>query len=497
MCRYVLLAMTVVCLLNSEMCRGMAPPATRVSPDTLIPVLRQMSQEELLMTVVSGLQMRDAQLQNFSCELTYEVTYVDPRQTPPKTQLLWKRSTVEKRLGRKSLIHDREFSADGKSKFEFRTNWDGSRSRVLNLPEEGKPQYRGSINDTEPSSMSGLYYNNMLGYRVGCAPLTLSEWIEASAKDKSLQGVAIVEREGQALIEIHVLNDEHRHRRYWLDPARGYVPVRHECAYIYKEERSNWVADWMAEAKKLDEVWVPIKVLSHSGTSSPDYGATVYTVSRFDLGTVKEQDLEIVFPAGTLVVDRVKHEAFRVNADGTRTLTELYNPLTGVVTLGDKKVGGSQRGPQSAATKPFSSGQDAASVPASVAAGKGAGSSNMATIVGALAAAGALGLGVYLLFRHRTTATLVVILAYAVVLAGHAQAAESAGNSIAAQLNGGDATGIRESVASIRGCPWRGHGVTGCGWATVRAGWSGSGGGASGGRAARVGNSVMRRRVQP
>ena len=408
MCRYVLLAMTVVCLLNSEMCCGMAPPATKASPDTLISVLRQMSREELLATVISGLQTRDAQLQNFSCKLSYQLDYVDPGQNPPKTVVLYKRLTEEKRLGRKSLIHDHEFSAEGESNFEFYMNWDGSRSLVLNLPSKDRPYHGGSIRDAEPINMCGLYYNGLLGYRVWSGEhdrMTLPEWIERAAKAKSLQGVAVVDREGEALVEVHVLLREYDHYRYWIDPARGYLPVRCEFQTVVNGKRTNWETHWITEAKQLGEVWVPMTLIKHSGTSSPDYNIYVYTVSAFDIGTVQERDLEITFPTGTLVVDRVKREAFRVNADGTRTLTEMYDASTGKITLGGKQVGGSQRGPQSAATKPSSSGQDVASVPASVAAGKGAGSSSMATIVGALAAAGALGLGFYLMFRHRTTGT--------------------------------------------------------------------------------------------
>jgi hypothetical protein len=165
----------IALIISQSLCLGAAPfvaaPATGPAPpDNLISALRRMSPQELLATTLAGLRMRDAQLQNFSCELTSEVTYVDPRQNPPKRQLLYRHSTVEKRLGRRSFLHDREFAPDGAENFEYCMNWDGSVSFSLTLSQQGVKGTRGSVDDSEPINMVGLHYNRLLGYRVGGRP---------------------------------------------------------------------------------------------------------------------------------------------------------------------------------------------------------------------------------------------------------------------------------------------------------------------------------------
>lgn len=300
-------------------------------------IFQPLSQEDKLAFVLAAIRSRDAHLQNCSIQLSSETLYLKDANAAP--QVLYTRSIDFKRNGRKCMIRVRELGPEGDTRFNFLHSWDGVLERALNFPNDQEKQHRGTIADHEPPILQDCSFFNLLGFRTSAGgSLTLPEWLEAASKAKSLQGIAVVERDGRTLIEIHQVNFN-RHQRYWLDPTRGYLPVRFE----FESKRpnggvGNWEKQWVEDAKQFGEVWIPTKVVKWSGTSEADYNIINYSLSQFASGSVTDKDCEVTFPVDTEVVDVVTKVAYRIKEDGSQEVLPLYDPKTGKVTKGGKVV---------------------------------------------------------------------------------------------------------------------------------------------------------------
>lgn len=124
-------------------------------------------------------------------------------------------------------------------------------------------------------------------------------------------------------VSLHVKTDEgtpyQDTRTVWLDPRRGFMPVRMHWRWQY-DSKPPLDQDMVTEIKKLELVggfWFPTHFTETCvcKKSIEEGYATVYetTVGKISLGTITENDLVVHFPVETEVHDRLKGVRFRAN----------------------------------------------------------------------------------------------------------------------------------------------------------------------------------------
>ena len=290
----------------------------------------RLGKEDKLAFVKAALQQRDAALQNFAYELSRSERNISLHGGPDKP---WGKHFYDlKRKEGSLLLHGRRFAAGGKFRGEFWTNWNGSVSRSLTR----RPHYkspRGLIKDSESANFSQTY-NHMLGLRMVLSQderMSAGEWLEhVMAKGWDTE-VKAVQQDGKSLIRFIVTKGALK-RHYDLNPARGFMPVRYERLYK-RGEAYNSLSMRVAQARQVDGLWVPTKVVQLAGTSADTNWETetLYEVSEFTRGTVADKDLEVAFPPGTDVVDMIRRVHYRVLPNGSMEFLPLYDSDTGKV----------------------------------------------------------------------------------------------------------------------------------------------------------------------
>jgi hypothetical protein len=74
----------------------------------------------------------------------------------------------------------------------------------------------------------------------------------------------------------------------------------------------------VSESELFDGVWMPTKFIEFSWASGMSFGNLRETIAgNIKLGSVKKEDLEIAFPAGTVVDDRITGDRWTVGKEKT------------------------------------------------------------------------------------------------------------------------------------------------------------------------------------
>jgi hypothetical protein len=85
----------------------------------------------------------------------------------------------------------------------------------------------------------------------------------------------------------------------------------------------------------VNGLWVPTKVIQDRSLGTKlGISRFSYDVSRFERGTVADAQLTVDFPIGTQVVDHINKFAFQVLPGGGQKFLPLFNPETGLTTIG-------------------------------------------------------------------------------------------------------------------------------------------------------------------
>ncbi|MEQ9586635.1 MAG: hypothetical protein RJS97_01480 [Parvibaculaceae bacterium] len=121
---------------------------------------------------------------------------------------------------------------------------------------------------------------------------------------------------------LHSRNRAVGDKHVWLDPARGYMPVRGEARW----ENDGWRSEEFSvdEAQQIDGLWLPTTITEIIGSSS--FGKTMpnavnvieTTTQNIKMGAVTEADVRVVFPKGTEVVDAIEGVAYTIGESDVR-----------------------------------------------------------------------------------------------------------------------------------------------------------------------------------
>ena len=291
-----------------------------------------LSEAEKTAFVLTVLQDRESQLQNFSYEMTDRLRNIT--KDGAEKEIFSEASMGLKRKGRK-LYFESESLDSQKQLRRYYVRWDGLTSKSLvNRPYRAQNDVvnGGVIKDSEDRNFMRRGYNHVLGLRTQTSnDLTLPGWFEdAKAKGKPI-GINFLEQDGKPLIALKVMITEWKYLKWLLDVSRDYMPVSAEIRY-QKGASYNSAAWTVEEAIEVDGFWVPKKVIQIGGTSVADEETkVVYEISKFTRNTVTDKDFEINYPPGTEVVDKIANSVYRVLPAGGYEPLPFYDSATGEV----------------------------------------------------------------------------------------------------------------------------------------------------------------------
>ncbi|WP_145944319.1 hypothetical protein [Fuerstiella marisgermanici] len=122
---------------------------------------------------------------------------------------------------------------------------------------------------------------------------------------------------------LHSRNRAIGDKHVWLDPARGYMPVRGEARW---EDDNGWRSEEFSvdETQQFDGLWMPTKITEIIGSSSfgdamPSAVNVIETTAQnIEMGAVTEADVRVVFPEGTEVVDAIEGVAYTIGEGNVR-----------------------------------------------------------------------------------------------------------------------------------------------------------------------------------
>jgi thiol-disulfide isomerase/thioredoxin len=293
--------------------------------------------------VRAALQWRDERLSNFRYELTEVVKDLDVTTRELKRQVGEDRHYEVRKSGEKYLvtaISNVGYAGDIPRRFWSR--WDGAVFRTFS--EAGnKNKASGIIRAQQHDILFQIEYDQLLGLRVHgvhrlqqgqvySVELMLAQWVDhfiAQGKEATPQISLEMDDEGVPWIELKVKADKYTTHLFVLDPRRQYLPTRFQ--HIYSTGRfSHGASQRVTQANQIDGLWVPMTVLvtvRHVSDPSTDQ-ERIYTVSKFTLGDVKDDDLKVDFGPGAQVVDATTHVAYHLDADRKPTAQPLADVKT-------------------------------------------------------------------------------------------------------------------------------------------------------------------------
>jgi hypothetical protein len=115
-------------------------------------------------------------------------------------------------------------------------------------------------------------------------------------------------------------------REYVLDSVKGFFPVRGTARWdaTLKDGSEVWQTEefTVEAARQIKDIWMPIELKEIRGSAllpAKFVNVLVTEVEKIELDTVTAKDLELVFPKGTQVLDRVQRMQYVVGENGEQT----------------------------------------------------------------------------------------------------------------------------------------------------------------------------------
>ena len=111
-------------------------------------------------------------------------------------------------------------------------------------------------------------------------------------------------------------------RRMWFDPTKDYFLTHLEGEItLSKDTWFKGIYD-IPDAKKINEIWVPMKLVQilQCYANKPGMGTIQETtIKNINIGVLTKNDLEIVFPSNSLIVDEIEGKKYRIDKQGKQT----------------------------------------------------------------------------------------------------------------------------------------------------------------------------------
>jgi hypothetical protein len=214
--------------------------------------------------------------------------------------------------------------------------------RWANTVAPGSQVWRGTITGTQPPELFGdggghlrpdqFSFQGIPGYSLSDALATAKK---AEVAEELFNGILCykvaldIRGQGQATHEGRaVLGETAAVYRIWLDPARGYLPVRldrMETSYVAYDQIQNpfssgiftgriQMSRLVTEASEVQPgVWFPRqgRIVLHGAGPEPEFTASTIEILKVDVGAAANVPTSISFPTGTYVTDELAHIKYR------------------------------------------------------------------------------------------------------------------------------------------------------------------------------------------
>jgi hypothetical protein len=311
-------------------------------PALSVEELRALTDEQRVEWALAALRWRDEQLQNFTLVHDWKSIHVA---ADGKVFATFQHVEVLRRLGEQYHM-TLTFPPDDHGESPKREqHWDGSVLRGRQLVPSTQWV---TLNDKEEDWLFVTPYWKLLGFQgyFWMRWMDLADFVEElHEKGKERPDVSQVTTEmvegTEPRLRLTIKYGGTRYVILMLDPARQYMPARVSVAGTTStgSVKEEWATE-VTESQEVGGLWVPTRARA-TMPGRPDGGAEHYeiSVSNFQRNVVRLEDLEIPIRPGNRVMDYAHKVAYVVEADGSTTFIEIYDPDLGVVTKGGVAVG--------------------------------------------------------------------------------------------------------------------------------------------------------------
>ena len=116
----------------------------------------------------------------------------------------------------------------------------------------------------------------------------------------------------------------------WLDPAKRFMPVRHEVLRVNHARTPVWLERLaVLSSAETDGVWMPTEFQVIQSNMSGKIPPALYDVAvdSLSFNGVGPEDVAFRFPGGVRVVDRIRKRWYRTAGDGTAAAKPVPLPM--------------------------------------------------------------------------------------------------------------------------------------------------------------------------
>lgn len=295
-----------------------------------VSALDSLSKVERATFALAALDARDRALQNFDYKVRESTTNIGVGDR--HRRFLGRDDYELRRLG--STLWMRMVQLDratGKVSTESLFSWDGKVQRGIGYPPYlGTSFHQCNISPKEDSNFAGRTFNELLGIRIevlGAPSVPVATWLRDVLGAGKTIDVSEDVLDGIKTVCIRLAVGGGRFS-FWLDPDHGFMIIRRHYQVGDAETRNQSTIS-VVSSVQVSGVWVPKKAILVTGSSNyPEDTEITYDVDKFTIGTVKPEDVALVFPPGGRVVDAIQHIAYFIRPDGTYRLLALADSRT-------------------------------------------------------------------------------------------------------------------------------------------------------------------------
>lgn len=285
----------------------------------------QLSPQAKLNLVLAMLDARDHSLRNISLKVRESHLPVDPR--TGELKLIRVHTDEIRRLDNvvwmHAVIRDIEGN-EARTSMEFIVNWNGRTARGLDLLNGEKTKFGGSVAESERGNFATCKYLQLLGSHmaIGSSVMSVRDWV----RDAVNSGIKpeITEESHNGMNSLHLLITQGDWKReYWFDPHRQFMIIGYR--QVFGDNLGSAIIE-VEESIKQDGIWLPARAIRRSRTDATSkFNEMAYELLRFSVGGVTPRDVDVQFPVGTGVVDRILNISYRVLPNGKFELYSLAN----------------------------------------------------------------------------------------------------------------------------------------------------------------------------
>lgn len=233
-----------------------------------------------------------------------------------------------RRRGENLWMHLKHYDgADTKEQMELYTNWNGVEARMLSFPpylHAKVPQ--GTILEKANDNFQVDRYNEILGIRIYDMRqvASLPHWIRACMAAPRTEVSSALYVEGHKDAVRLTIRRGSLEYRLLFDVAHGFALEELEREYTYGKAH-NYYKETSSHINLHAGIWVPeqVDVIAQTAAVPSSETHVIYELESFKGGPITEKEIEVAFPPGTEVLDKINHVAYTTTASGGYSLLPL------------------------------------------------------------------------------------------------------------------------------------------------------------------------------